>query len=216
MEKKDYFLIMGLILLTTVCAVSLWLWHQSGTQLAAAKTANVTALSAQKKKVNELEDRLAAAQAAAVKTTETVDTGTESDRKDAQIQLDLGGVATRFIALLQADTHDVDGKRKKYLDVATPELTEKLIPGNLQKQEKQEIQKNIYTVSFAKNQAMVDATNPDAPTVAVYMEYTLSTDKSKTPQHYVALLQFEKDKVADYRFFNQSPTAGGGAIDNHD
>ena len=76
MEKKDYFLIMGLILLTTVCAVSLWLWHQSGTQLAAAKTANVTALSAQKKKVNELEDRLAAAQAAAVKTTETVDTGT--------------------------------------------------------------------------------------------------------------------------------------------
>lgn len=215
MEKKDYFLIMGLIFLTTVCAVSLWLWHQSGTQLAAAKAENVAALNVQKKKVNDLEDRLAAAQAATVKTTETSDTGTESARKDAQTQLDLAGIATRFTAALQADTHDVDAKRKTLSELATPELTEKLIPEGLQKTEKLQIQKNVYTVNFAKNQAMVDATNPDAPTAAVYMEYTLSTDKSKTPQHYVVLLQFEKNKVADYRFFAQSATGGSG-VDNHD
>jgi hypothetical protein len=47
------------------------------------------------------------------------------------------------------------------------------------------------------------------------MEYTLSSDKSKTPQHYVVLLQFEKNKVADYRFFAQSATGGSG-VDNHD
>ncbi|WP_063516329.1 hypothetical protein [Schleiferilactobacillus harbinensis] len=215
MEKKDYFLIMGLIFLSTVCAVSLWLWHQGGTQLAAVKAENVAALNVQKKKVNDLEDRLAAAQAATVKTTETSDTGTESARKDAQTQLDLAGIATRFTATLQADTHNVDAKRKALSELATPELTEKLIPESLQKTEKLQIQKNVYTVNFAKNQAMVDATNPDAPTAAVYMEYTLSSDKSKTPQHYVVLLQFEKNKVADYRFFAQSATGGSG-VDNHD
>lgn len=215
MEKKDYFLIMGLIFLTTVCAVSLWLWHQSGTELAKEKAASITAVNVQKKKVNDLEDRLAAAQAATVKTTETSDTSAESDRKEAQTQLDLAGIATRFTATLQADTHDVDAKRKALLELATPELTEKLVPQNLQKSEKQEIQKNVYTVSFSKNQAMVDATNPDAPTAAVYMEYTLSSDKSKTPQHYVVLLQFEKNKVADYRFFAQS-AAGGSGVENHD
>lgn len=209
-QLANFFLGLGLILMTTVTAVALWYWHQGQDDLAAAKAHTSAAVLVQKKRVRDLKQQLAATQAAAVKANKEGAPEQKSDNNENALR----GIATRFTAALHSDTHDLAAKRKTLQDIATPELVNKLAPTDLTEKERAATARSIYTVNFQKNEAMLDVSNPSAATAAVYMRYTLSNDQTKTPQQYIVLLHFDGSKVASYRYYTQTDSLQGGTNNN--
>ena len=209
-----FFLGLGLIFMTTVTAVALWYWHQGQDDLAAAKAHTNEAVLVQKKKIKDLNQQLTATQAAAVSANQTRGKDTNGATQESDQQKKLQSIATRFTAVLQSDTHDLAAKRKSLEDIATTELVNKLAPTNLTEKERAATAQSIYTVNFQKNEAMVNMSQPEAASAAVFMRYTLSNDQTKTPQQFVVLLQFAGNKVANYRYYTQADSLQGGSNNN--